>query len=89
MVCAFMLFRAEILFSFYICSVTTNQKKTKASLRSCMKTCLCIQKIFSTYVGMSSSNWNKLFLIRPNTAYKNTVMRMSVPPEERLAVTLR
>jgi hypothetical protein len=39
---------------------------------------------------MSSSSFDELlFMIRPNITYQNTVMRMSVPPEERLAATLR
>jgi hypothetical protein len=46
------------------------------------------KKLFG-YFGMSSSSFDELFMIRPNITNQNTVMRMSVPPEERLAVTLR
>jgi hypothetical protein len=47
------------------------------------------QKFFG-YFRMSCNNFDKLlFMIRPSITYQNTVMKVPVPPEERLAVTLR
>jgi hypothetical protein len=46
-------------------------------------------KKFFGYSGMRCSNFDELFfMIRPKITYQNTVMRVSVPPEERLAVTV-
>jgi hypothetical protein len=46
------------------------------------------QTIFR-YFGMSSATFDKLLvLLGPSLAFQDTKMRKSVPPEERLAVTL-
>ena len=47
-------------------------------------------KKFFGYFRMTCSSFDELSsMIRPKITYRNTVMRASVPPEERLAVTLR
>ena len=47
------------------------------------------KKIFG-YFRMTCSSFDELSsMIRPKITYRNTVMRASVPPEERLAVTLK
>jgi hypothetical protein len=47
-------------------------------------------KKFSGYFRMTGSSFDELLsMIRPKITYRNTVMWASVPPEERLAVTLR
>jgi hypothetical protein len=47
------------------------------------------KKVFG-YFRMTCSSFDELLsMIRPKITYRNTVMRASVPPEERLAVTLR
>jgi len=46
-------------------------------------------KKFFWYFIMTSSFDELSSMIRPKITYRNTVMRASVPPEERLAVTLR
>jgi hypothetical protein len=47
------------------------------------------QKVFS-YFRMSSATFDKLLvLLGPSLTFQDTRMRESVPPEERLAVTLR
>ena len=55
-----------------------------------MKTCVSTPKKFFGYFRMTFSSYDELLsMIRPKITYQNTVMRASVPPEERLAVTLR
>jgi len=47
-------------------------------------------KKFFGYCRMTRSSFNELLsMIGPKITYQNTVMKPSVPPEERLAVTLR
>jgi hypothetical protein len=47
-------------------------------------------KKFFGYFRMNFSSFDKILsMIRPKITYRNTVMRVSVAPEERLAVTLR
>jgi len=52
---------------------------------------LCIHpKKFFRYFRMTSSSFDELLsMIRSKITYQNTVMRASLPPEERLAVTVR
>jgi hypothetical protein len=47
-------------------------------------------KKFFGYFRMSCNSFDELlFMMRPSITYQNTAMRVPVPPEERLAVTLR
>ena len=47
-------------------------------------------KKFFGYFRMTCSSFDELSsMIGPKITYRNTMMRASVPPEERLAVTLR
>jgi hypothetical protein len=49
----------------------------------------CRGKFFS-YFRMSIESFGKLLvLVGPRITHKNTQLRLSVPPQERLAVTLR
>ena len=49
----------------------------------------CRGKFFS-YFRMSIESFDKLLvLVGPRITYENTRLRLSVPPQERLAVTLR
>jgi len=49
----------------------------------------CRGKFFS-YFRMSIESFDKLIvLVGPQITYENTRLRLSVPPQERLAVTLR
>jgi len=55
-----------------------------------MKKCVSIPKKFFGYFRMTFCSFDELSsMIRPKITYRNTVMTASVPPEERLAVTVR
>jgi len=78
-----MLVRAEILSSQFLCMLCYYEpRKNKGPFLNLYENPHVHPKNFCRYVGMSSSNFNKLFFITPNTAYKNTVMRMSVLPQK-------
>jgi hypothetical protein len=68
----------------------TSQRLLKGKFFSLYEDLKAHPQKFFRYFRMSSATFDKLLvLLGPSLIYQNTRMRMSVPPEERLAVTLR
>jgi hypothetical protein len=44
---------------------------------------------FWSYFRMSVSAFDELTILGPRVRYKNTKLRLSIPPEERITVTIR
>jgi hypothetical protein len=67
-----------------------SQRLLKGQLHKLYEELRVHPKKFFGYFRMRCNSFDELlFMIRPSITYQNTVMRVPVPPEERLAVTLR
>jgi hypothetical protein len=67
-----------------------SQRLLKGQFHNLYEDLLIHPKKFFAYSRMTCSSLDELSsMIRPKITYRNTVMRVSVPPEGRLAVTLR
>jgi hypothetical protein len=89
-VCAFLLkTRAKRRKRFWVHPLVS-QKLLKGQFHKLYEE-LCIHaKKFFGYFRMTYSSFDELSsMLGPKITYRNTVMRASVTPEERLAITLR
>jgi len=67
-----------------------SQRLLKGQFHKLYEDLLINPQNFFGYFRMTFSSFDKLLsMIRPKITYRNTVMRASVPPEERQAVTIR
>jgi hypothetical protein len=68
----------------------TSQRLFKGKFYSLQEDLKAHPQTFFRYFRMSSATFDKLLvLLGPSLTFQDTRMRRSVPPEERLAVTLR
>ena len=68
----------------------TSQRLLKGKFCSLQEDLKAHPQTFFRYFRMSSATFDKLLvLLGPSLTFQDTRMRRSVPPEERLAVTLR
>jgi len=89
-VCAFLLrTRAKRRKRFWVHPLVS-QKLLKGQFHKLNEDLHIHPKKFFRYFRMTCSSFNELSSMNgPKITYQNTVMRASVTPEERLAVTLR